>query len=176
MENGNLHSEIPDKIVELIKKRESGSVEFKSSFRYDTKLKISRPQVLEKMIAKALGAFMNAEGGRLFIGIDDEGNILGLEDDYKTLKEEKQNSDEFEIELRQSVEKYTKDKVANENFKVNFRKVHDKEIYDVVIYASSQPIIIHDGGKQEFYVRVGNSSRPYSWEEFYDYTNRRFRK
>lgn len=57
---------------------------------------------------------MNAEGGTLFIGVDDEGNALGLQNDYETLKKEKQNSDEFEIELRQAVEKYTKNKIANE--------------------------------------------------------------
>lgn len=161
-------------LEDLIKKRESGSVEFKSSFRYDTKLKYPNPKVLEKVIAKTIAAFMNAEGGTLLIGVDDNGNIIGLEDDYKTQKE-KQNSDEFEIELRQAIEKYSKDKVANENFKINFHLVGEKEICEAIISASAKPIIIHDeGGKQEFYVRVGNSSKPYSWAEFYEYTKRRF--
>jgi predicted HTH transcriptional regulator len=46
---------------------------------------------------------MNAEGGTLIIGVDDEYKVLGLQKDYETLK--KQNPDGFEIELRQSVER-----------------------------------------------------------------------
>jgi predicted HTH transcriptional regulator len=46
---------------------------------------------------------MNSEGGTLFIGVYDQGNVIGLENDYKTLKNERQNSDGFELELRQSV-------------------------------------------------------------------------
>ena len=42
-------------------------------------------------------------------------NSVGLQNDYETLK--KQNSDGFEIEVRQSIEKYTKKKVA---FKSSF--------------------------------------------------------
>jgi predicted HTH transcriptional regulator len=29
---------------------------------------------------------MNSEGGTLFIGVDDQGNALGLQKDYQTLK------------------------------------------------------------------------------------------
>ena len=105
-------------IAERIKERENYNIELKSSFRYDTKSKQSNPKVLEKIIAKTIAAFMNSEGGTLFIGVDDQGNVLGLDDDYRTLK--KQDSDGFEIELRQSIEKYTKNKVANESFKLMF--------------------------------------------------------
>lgn len=71
---------------------------------------------------------MNAEGGTLFIGVDDDGYVLGLQNDYETLKKEKQNSDEFEIELRQRVEKYTKNKIANEYIKLKFHDIEGKEI------------------------------------------------
>ena len=119
---------------------------------------------------------MNAEGGTLFIGVDDEGDVLGLHNDYTTLKKEKQNSDEFEIELRQAVEKYTKNKVTNENFKLKFHFIEGKEICEVIVSPAPNPVIIYDeGGKQqEFYVRIGNSSKPYSWDEFYEYSKRRF--
>jgi len=131
--------------------RKEGSIELKSSFRYDSKLKQSNPKVLEKIIAKTIAAFMNSEDGTLFIGVDDQGIVLGLEDDYKTLK--KQDSDGFEIELRQSIEKYTKNKIANESFKLKFHLTDGKEICEVIVSPG-------------FYVRVGNSSKPYTWDEF----------
>ncbi len=93
-----------------LKQRESSNIELKSSFRYDVKLKQPNPKIIEKAIAKTIASFMNGEGGVLFIGVDDQGSILGLGEDYKTLK--KQDSDGFEIELRQSVEKYTKNKAS----------------------------------------------------------------
>lgn len=162
-------------IIERIKERESCSIERKSSFRYDIKIGNPNPKVLEKIIAKTVAAFMNAEGGTLFIGVDDEGNPVGLQYDYGTLK--KQNTDGFEIELRQSIEKYTKNKAANEYLKIKFHPIEEKEICEVVIEPSSRPIFIYDeGGKQqECYVRVGNSSKPYTLDEFYEYSRRRFK-
>lgn len=118
---------------------------------------------------------MNGEGGVLFIGVDDQGSILGLGEDYKTLK--KQDSDGFEIELRQSVEKYTKNKAANEFFKVKFHNLDGKEICEIIVSPGQKPVFIYDeGGKQqECYVRIGNSSKPYNLDEFYEYCKRRFR-
>lgn len=112
-----------DEASNRIKCREDPTLEFKSSFRYDIKLKQPNPKVLEKTIAKTISAFANAQGGTLFIGIDDEGNIMGLEDDYDTLKK---NSDGFELELRNSLEKYTKSKVANECIILKFHEMEKR--------------------------------------------------
>lgn len=159
-----------ESIMDRFKERESSTVELKSSFRYDIKNKKPNPK-MEKIIAKTISAFMNSEGGTLFIGVDDEGNVLGLHEDYQTLK--KQNSDGFEIEFRQSIEKYTRNKVANEYLKVKFHSVDTKEICEVIISPSSRPVFVYDEGKQECYVRVGNSSKPYDLDEFYEYLKRR---
>lgn len=42
---------------------------------------------------KSISAFSNADGGTLIIGVDDDGNILGLEKDYRSLGG---NKDELE--------------------------------------------------------------------------------
>ncbi len=160
-------------VLEKVKGREDPNMELKSSFRYDIKMNQSNPKVLEKVISKTVAAFMNSEGGILFIGVDDDGNILGLEKDYQTLK--KKNSDGFEIELRNSIEKYTKNKIANECIKLKFHQIEDKEICEVIVAPSPRPIIIKDeNGKEESYVRVGNSSKPYTMEEFIAYCERHF--
>jgi predicted HTH transcriptional regulator len=117
---------------------------------------------------------MNAEGGTLFIGVDDQGNVLGLENDYKTLKIEHQNSDG--LELRQSVEKYTKNKIANEFFQVKFYTLGGKEICEVIVSPTPKPVFIYDeaGKQQECYIRIGNSSKPYNLDEF-EYSKRHFK-
>jgi len=159
-------------IIDRIKKRESSDIELKSSFRYDIINRKPNPK-MEKIIAKTISAFMNAEGGTLYIGVDDENNVIGLQEDYQTLK--KQNSDGFEIEFRQAIEKYTKNKVANEYLKIRFHPVDNKEICEVVIAPSPRPVFVYDEGKQECFVRVGNSSKPYDLDEFYEYSKRRFK-
>jgi hypothetical protein len=87
----------------------------------------------------------------------------------------KQNSDGFEIEFRQAIEKYTKNKVTNEYLKIRFHPVDNKEICEVVIAPSPRPVFVYDEGKQECFVLVGNSSKPYDLDEFYEYSKRRFK-
>jgi hypothetical protein len=60
---------------------------------------------------------------------------------------------------------------------LRFHSIEEKEICEVVIKPSPRPIFIYDeGGKQqEYYVRVGNSSKPYTLDEFYEYSRRRFK-
>ena len=47
----------------------------------------------------------------------------------------------------------------------------------IIVSPAFEPVVIYDeGGKQqEFYVRVGNPSKPYTWDEFYEYSKRRFK-
>lgn len=160
-------------ISEKIKNRENPNLEFKSSFRYDIKLERPNPKVLEKTIIKTIAAFMNSQGGDLIIGVDDDGNVLGLENDYRLLK--KKNSDWFELELRQVIDKYIRNRVANEFVKLNFHTIDGKDVCEVKVSQTQVPIFVTGAdGKHECYVRVGNSSKPYNYEEFYQYCNRHF--
>ena len=51
-------------IIEQIKKGESKSTEFKLSF--------------QKEVIESIVAFTNAKGGKVFIGINDSGEIIGM--------------------------------------------------------------------------------------------------
>jgi len=67
-----------EELNDLIKNGENESVEFKT--------RLPDPRI----IAKFLSAFANTKGGKLIIGIDDRGNIFGVEDierAYRILKE-----------------------------------------------------------------------------------------
>jgi predicted HTH transcriptional regulator len=67
---------------------------FKSSFRQDVKFKKPNEKSLEKVISISIASFKHSEGVIVFIGVDDDGNVNGLESDYYLLK--KINSDGFE--------------------------------------------------------------------------------
>lgn len=166
---------IQDSIINgFLTLQENERTEFKSSFRYDVKL-----QRIEKErewdIAKAVAGLANGKGGELFIGVSDEGEILGLENDYSSL--EKKDFDGFEIVVRQSLIKHTKLKMVNELLKFEPVLMEGKEICKIIVSPGIEPIIYPDPKSQNiflYYVRHGNSTKPYdNPNDFYRYWNRR---
>lgn len=145
-----------DKVKELIIGGENESLEIKSTLRFDLKEGIVNKK-LEYVFAKTISAFLNTEGGTLIIGVDDDGNTLGLEKDIQTLA--KQNIDGFELHLRQAIKKYLGD-YFEKYIKVTFPKVDDKEICLIQILKSGKPVFITSEGNESFFVRNGNSSIP----------------
>lgn len=83
-------------IEQTIQKGENEFTEFKSSIRYDYSKKATNKD-LETVIAKSITGFMNGKGGKLIVGIADNGEILGLENDYATLKHKSRDGFERRI-------------------------------------------------------------------------------
>ena len=81
-------SSAEDGVIQLLRTGESETLEFKSSLRWDAK-RSQLNKKLEEVVLKTIGAFNNSRGGILVIGVDDGGNILGLENDYSTLKKKR---------------------------------------------------------------------------------------
>ena len=129
----------PMSVIDRIRERENQNKELKSSFRYDynENIKGLNPK-LEKVIAKTVSAFMNAAGGSVFVGVSDSGEILGLQPDYMTLR--KQDSDGFELAVRQSIEKYTKNKMPSEYTKFEFHLIEGKEICEIIVSPTPKPV------------------------------------
>ncbi len=78
---------------ELILKGETKTVEFKSTLRYCLHRKSAKPEI-EHSSFKNIAAFLNSEGGHLFIGVDDQGKLLGLDNDFQTFRD-KNKEDAF---------------------------------------------------------------------------------
>lgn len=154
-----------DKVKELIISGENETLEIKSTLRFDLKENIVNKK-LEYVVAKTISAFLNTEGGTLIIGVDDDGNTLGLEKDIQTLS--KQNIDGFELHLRQVIKKYLGD-FFEKYIKVTFPKVDDKEICLIQISKSGKPVFVTFEGNESFFVRNGNSSIPKNRQEQSEY-------
>lgn len=154
-----------DKAKELIISGENEVLEIKSTLRFDIKEGVVNKK-LEYVIAKTVSAFLNTEGGTLIIGVDDDGNTLGIEKDIQTLT--KQNIDGFELHLRQVIKKYLSD-YFEKYIKVTFPKVDEKEICLIQISKSGKPVFITSEGNESFFVRNGNSSIPKNRQEQSEY-------
>ncbi|MFO7579992.1 MAG: DUF262 domain-containing protein [Nitrosomonas halophila] len=150
-----------EEVQELILSGESDTVEFKSTLRYDLRSKEVNKK-LEYVIAKTISAFMNSDGGNLFIGVDDNQNMLGLVDDMSTLS--KPNIDGFELHLVEIIKKYIGAGLIS-HVKISFPTVEDTQICRIKISKSGKPVFIQYEGKEDFFVRSGCSSQPLGREE-----------
>lgn len=145
-----------EEIEELILSGESETIEFKSTLRYDLRAGAVNKK-LEYVIAKTIAAFLNSSGGNLFIGVDDNQNSLGLENDMQSLS--KRNIDGFELHLVELVKKYIGGGFSS-HIKVSFPDYDGNLICRVKVAASSKPIFTTFEGKEDFFIRSGCSSQP----------------
>ena len=152
-------------LKELILIGENEKLEMKSTLRYDLRQSIVNKN-LEYVIAKTVSAFLNSEGGILIIGVDDEGNALGLEKDIETFS--KKDIDGFELHLRNIIKKHLGSNFEK-HLKVSFPIIDEKIICKVKILKSGKPVFANFEGKDSFYVRNGNSSIPKNREEQSEY-------
>ena len=152
-------------LKELILIGENEKLEFKSTLRFDLRENIVNKK-LEFVVAKTVSAFLNSEGGILMIGVDDDGNVLGLEKDIVTLS--KKDLDGFELHIRQIIKKHLGSNFEK-HLKITFPKIDGRSICNIKIFKSSKPVFTNFEGKDNFYVRNGNSSIPKNREEQSEY-------
>ena len=150
-----------EQLKKLIAKGESSTLEFKSSLRWDYHTEKTN-KALENVILKSIAAFSNADGGKLLIGVKDNGEILGLEPDYKSLKD--YGRDYFELHLRNLVVSNYGLTFATDNINIKFLSAENKDVCIVEIKKGRYPVFTKVSSKgaspfEKFYIRSGNSSR-----------------
>jgi len=167
-----LESSRPD-VERLIAEGENDKTEFKASARWDYRGNTSN-KVLEKVIVKSIAGFLNARGGVLVIGVDDKGELLGLEKDYATLstRPNRDGYDQFLVNLMSS----SLGRDINNSVSVSFQKVKDHELCALNITPSPRPVFIEAGILRRFYVRTGNTTQELNAEEAVDYIRTRWPK
>lgn len=189
--------------LEIIKKRilaEGQYTENKENFGE----RVMRTDVIPKTVQ----SFLNSEGGYLYIGIRDVGDIhdrlVGLDYDFELLKSKTENPsidklcDMLETQIMDTLAKYlTSDAALGTLLKINFPKIQDMLIVEIIINKSPHPWFFRnltksnkdrkfeiqtDNGREErtlddFYIRRGNSKKRLdTLKEFYDYAKGRFVK
>lgn len=154
-------------IPTLIANGETEFVEFKSSLRHDYR-QIKTDKNLEYVILKSIAGFLNAKGGTLIIGVDDSGDILGLENDYWSLK--KMNKDGFQQRIILLLSNaFGKDICPKVH--ISFHHIEDKEICTLLIEPSKRPVYINEGNRTIFFLRTGNVTNPLTTSETVAYLN-----
>lgn len=151
-------------VVRLVCGGESERVEFKSSMRVPVDGSAPSKELtamLEGVIIKEIAAFLNAEGGTLLIGVDDDGRGLGLVPDYAS-SPKIADRDGFERHFRGLVD-VALGKTVAASLKVTFVGLDSKGICWVDIPAGDQEAFVQvtdkSGQKRNvFFVRSGNKA------------------
>lgn len=152
--------------LEIIRKGENDYVEFKSTLVYC--LREQKPmKYIRLMIAKSITAFLNSEGGKLFVGVSDDGNIMGLSNDLKIMGKTNPK-DDFLLRFDNIIRDFFGKEYLH-YLSPKFISIDDKEIFVVEVSPSSKPVYLNNNGKEEFYIRGSASSQPLSMKEAHDY-------
>lgn len=142
--------------LETIQNGENRRVEFKSTLRFDLR-KGTPEKHIEHSIGKTIAAFLNSDGGELFIGVDDEGNILGLDADFNSFKGSNKK-DEFQKHFDNLIQNYFGNQFTR-MLNLEFCELEGKVIAVVTVNGkSNEQIYLTENGKELFYVRRFSST------------------
>ena len=163
-------AEVPGGIAELIEAGESQIVEYKSTARWNVRAEMA-DRKMEHVIVKTVCGFLNADGGSLLVGVEDDGNVIGLGADYGTLGS-KGNRDGFELWLRQHLANNLSVETAG-LVRVKFDDVGGLDVCTVTVPPSGKPVFAkpHEGKGDltEFWVRDGNRTEQLHGDQMVEY-------
>jgi predicted HTH transcriptional regulator len=162
-------------VRDLIAAGESQTTEFKSTGRFNGHTGQADPK-LEHVIVKTVCGFLNAEGGTLLIGVNDDGDVLGLENDFGTLS--KSNADGYELFIRQLLDSNLSQTTAA-TVRTRFEKIDGKDVCVVSVAASGKPVFARPpkgsaSSAEEFWVRSGNSTKQLHSDDLLSYKQDRW--
>jgi len=163
LENQNIEESLST--ANIIALGENEITEFKSSFRWDYKLSQTGKHI-EFSVLKTIAAFLNYNGGTLYIGVTDEGKVVGIEKDLDTLN--KKGKDGFELYLSQAINTAI-GKEFRKYIHISFESVIEGIICVVRVEVSKTPAYIRTNNAKEFYIRSGNASQSLDMEETVNY-------
>jgi hypothetical protein len=168
--SGERKKYVPTTVEDLIAAGESQTTEFKASGRWNIYTH-RHDEALKHLLVKAVCGFLNAEGGVLLIGVGDQGQVLGIEDDLNTL-DKKPSIDGFELFLRQVLDGRLSAPTAS-TVRIRFPHVEGKTICEVSVAAAGKPVFAQPAkggsGASEFWVRVGNATKQLHGDDLLKY-------
>jgi len=157
-------AEPPQTLTDMLAS-ENIALEYKASMRWDLRTQQVN-KALEKGIAKTVAGFLNSEGGTLLIGVADDCTVLGIEYDLKTIG--RKDRDGYEQKLHQVLTDALGAEFSQYQH-VSFEESEGKTVCIVRVEPSSKPVYLTDKGFKEFYVRVGNTTRPLDMQAAHNY-------
>jgi predicted HTH transcriptional regulator len=155
-------------VLEEIALLETASVEFKSSLEVDRR-RISkdpgrkaseyRSENVLMSALKTIAAFANSGGGTLYLGVEDNGNICGLSEDFAAINPDKGDYDGWDLHLRNLIRSRFNDGAALNAYVKTQR--YEKEglcFVQVKIAPRQRLTFLRKGDVWELFIRSGTQT------------------
>ncbi|NLX25718.1 MAG: DUF262 domain-containing protein [Lentisphaerae bacterium] len=165
--HGEMIGDESDSLVTRIERGEGMNTEFKATLRYNIHTGQKDPR-MEHAVLKTIAAFLNSRGGILFVGVNDEGEAIGLDSDGFD------NEDKMALHLDNLI----KSQLGGAAFaciKPEFSELNNKRFLAVECFASDKPVFLKNGQTEAFYIRAGASSPALPASHIHEYIQQRFK-
>ena len=140
--------------------------EFKSTIRVNLHTGQPDPKI-EHGVLKTIAAFLNSKGGTLFVGVNDEGEVVGLNKDNF--------SDEDKMALH--LDNLIKTQLGGAVFaciKTKFSELGEKRFLAIECAPSNKAVFLKNSIGEEFFIRAGASSPALPGSQAHEYIQQRF--
>jgi ATP-dependent Lon protease len=153
-------------VDQLVAQGEGTKLEYKSTLRWNIHVGRDDPSI-EHAVLRTVAAFLNSEGGTLLVGVDDEGNLLGLELDHF------QNDDKYLLHFAQLVNnKFGRQFVEFIGWTI--QDVGGTKVFRIDCKRSSSPVFLKLADRDELFIRSGPSTVSLSSKEVLEYSKSHF--
>lgn len=148
---------------------EDKKTEFKETFNLDVRTQTKEKHIVEACI-KSVAGFLNSEGGELFIGVKDDGEILGINKEVDLFFK---NNDKFKLHFFHVMKKEFKEKIST---LIEYSIIEEKGKDVLVINCTRSEVPIFINNDQDFYIRADPLSQILKGRDVVEYINHRFPK
>jgi hypothetical protein len=152
--------------ADLVARGENARCEFKSTLHINLHTRIE-DRKLEHACLKTIAAFLNTHGGHLFIGVDDKGEPLGIENDRFP------SEDKMHLHLSNLL----RQRIGPEHLvhvEAGFETLSGKRVLVVQCKRSKIPVCLKDDNTERFFIRTGPASVELQLSQVLRYIKQRF--
>lgn len=152
------------RVVAMVAQGEGEAVEFKSTACWNEYSRTKDQSLVENIIETVAGFMNSSKGGILLIGVRDNGEIIGLTNDYLVADKKKKNRDGYELFLRNSINKNLGTDITR-FYNIAFHTIEGKDVCQVTVSSTTRAVYYKD----ELYVRNGNQTSKLNAREAIEY-------
>ncbi len=156
------------RIAQIIAEGENERTEFKSTLRWSVKDNKAEHGV-EIAWLKTVAAFLNTDGGRLVIGVDDKGQPLGTQLDAF------ESDDKYLLHANNRLQQHIGAEHAA-SVRFGLFPINGKKVLLVECSPAAKPVFLTDASQESFYVRAGPGTRKLSMSQMLTFLAEREKK
>ncbi len=157
-------------LAELIAGKENERVEFKVAAYWNAR-ESRKDDRMRDNVVQEVAAFLNSrEGGTVLIGVEDNGTVIGLDEDYAAANARKPNRDGYQLTLQDSLASHLEGHWS-QFYTISFGTVQGRDVCRIDVQPAPEEVFLKNG---DFYIREGNRKRRLTARETRDYIRQRW--